>query len=568
MKRIWFIFLLATLATACGDRAENVVEKGSPSVREENVAPQAASSTDSAALAALLEEARELQQRQEYAAARRRYEEALEMSPGHPTALIGARLADVSREDAAASVQRVSHGVNLAYVQDFLGARTAFLEAVELDPNSLDARFQLANVDINVRRYHEAMEHYDVLLELAPDEPKYRLNGAVASHMAGDYQRCLAYLRDLEGFEDEARNDPKLDSLIPQIWFLRGVAADETHRTPEAIDALTRAARLDPKNVEVHRYLATVFLAEAKYDLAIRELKRVLELQPKSTEALHNLGVAYEKKGEEAEAVEWFKRALAGDQTQFQTAIRIARCYEALGGRDNEMKGLSYLDLALRQNQLSHEALHTMQSLYRKLGNTELSEHYQQRYKRVREYGRGQEDRLRVLSKRILKDPQDEEAHLEGIDILASQYHWEDALLNTRRLLNVNPKSIGGLWHMARLLNVRRNVRGTLYESLKLIDAAPNDSRGYTMAAISLYTLERTAEALPLARKAFALNSGDFGAVQILIEVLKKLGGPHLAEAERIRPLFERLAAQEEQKIREMQAEEEARRRDLLGDDD
>lgn len=568
MTRITLILIFAAFLTACSDQSDG---GGAPQQEDREAPPGdgsgSATTADAARVAALLEEAGELAERYEYAAARRRYREVLEIVPGHPAAVVGAELKDVTRENAVIAQQRVLHGVNLAYIKDFLNARDAFIEAAELDPNNEDAQFQLANVCINVRRYHEAMRRYDELLRRSPDEPKYRLNGAVAAHLAGDYDRCLEFLRDLEGFEDEAENDPKLAALIPDVWFLRGVAANETHRIPEAIDALNRAARLADGRADIHRYLGTVFLAEARYDLAIRELKRVVEITPQSIEALHNLGVAHEKKGEEAEAIEWYKAALARDNTQFATAVRIARCYEALGGRDNEMKGLSYLDVALQVNPLSHEALHTMQGLYRKLGNTELSEHYQQRYKRVREYARAQEERLRALSKRIRKDENDEAAHLEGIEILTSQFHWEDAMLNVRKLLNIKPDSVGALWHMARLLNVQRDVHGTLYESLKLIDAAPRDSRGYTMTAIALYTLERPADALPHARRAFSLNSADFGAIQILVEVLRKLGGEYAREAEQLMPLYNRLAAQEEQKLREMQAAEDARNRELLGDD-
>ncbi|MFM6106376.1 MAG: tetratricopeptide repeat protein, partial [Sphaerospermopsis kisseleviana] len=60
----------------------------------------------------------------------------------------------------------------------------------------------------------------------------------------------------------------------------------------------------------VYNGLGYVYFAQEQYDLAIRQYKEALKLQPDYVVALNNLGHAYEKKKLTAQALEMYETAL------------------------------------------------------------------------------------------------------------------------------------------------------------------------------------------------------------------------------------------------------------------
>jgi tetratricopeptide (TPR) repeat protein len=63
----------------------------------------------------------------------------------------------------------------------------------------------------------------------------------------------------------------------------------------------------------VYNALGFSYAAQEQFDLAIKQYKEALELQPNYTTALNNLGFAYEKKQLTAQALEVYEQALAID---------------------------------------------------------------------------------------------------------------------------------------------------------------------------------------------------------------------------------------------------------------
>jgi tetratricopeptide (TPR) repeat protein len=63
----------------------------------------------------------------------------------------------------------------------------------------------------------------------------------------------------------------------------------------------------------VHNALGYAYFAQEQYDLAIRQYKEALKLQPDYVNALNNLGHAYERKQLTPSALEAYEQALAID---------------------------------------------------------------------------------------------------------------------------------------------------------------------------------------------------------------------------------------------------------------
>ncbi len=96
-------------------------------------------------------------------------------------------------------------------------------------------------------------------------------------------------------------------------WY--GLHLGQRGRFPEAIASMQRAVKLDPLSLVINRNLGRVLYFSRQYDLAIQNLRRTLEMDPRFGPALHDLGHAYIEKKMFPEAIETFTEArrITGD---------------------------------------------------------------------------------------------------------------------------------------------------------------------------------------------------------------------------------------------------------------
>jgi DNA-binding winged helix-turn-helix (wHTH) protein/TolB-like protein/Flp pilus assembly protein TadD len=147
----------------------------------------------------------------------------------------------------------------------FLRARQAALKAVELGPDSADARTALGQVLVQgERRYREGEQEYLVALRLDPDNATARFR--------------LAIVRAYMG------------------------------RLDEAIDDIERARELEPLTLNYATNLATLLYLKRDFAGARAELARVLALDPGFDHARAVLGRTLLAEGNAEAAIEQFRR--------------------------------------------------------------------------------------------------------------------------------------------------------------------------------------------------------------------------------------------------------------------
>jgi eukaryotic-like serine/threonine-protein kinase len=134
--------------------------------------------------------------------------------------------------------------------------------------------------------------------------------------------RVLMQRHDIAGNTDEAiaklqRAIARDDSFalahaaLGDAYWLRFEAVHEQRWADRAIEAIDRAARLDPDDGEVRVSLARVYGRTGKLDEALGQLNVVLERQPGNDAAWRELGTVLEAAGRPTEALDAFERAIA-----------------------------------------------------------------------------------------------------------------------------------------------------------------------------------------------------------------------------------------------------------------
>jgi tetratricopeptide (TPR) repeat protein len=100
------------------------------------------------------------------------------------------------------------------------------------------------------------------------------------------------------------RRPPWLKRLLARVYFVRGNVSGDRREYQLAVDDFSRALELQPDFVLAHYSRGVLYWRELEnWHRAIRDLTRVIELAPKWHEAWLNRAIAYQHRGDLAEAV-------------------------------------------------------------------------------------------------------------------------------------------------------------------------------------------------------------------------------------------------------------------------
>lgn len=107
-----------------------------------------------------------------------------------------------------------------------------------------------------------------------------------------------------------AQQAEQLNTNLPEVHFSLGSVYTDTGKTAEAIAELKRALELAPKSDEGYRRLGDVFARTGHKPEAVEAYKKAIELNPYYWENYNALGGAYYNFGQNEEAVASFKKVI------------------------------------------------------------------------------------------------------------------------------------------------------------------------------------------------------------------------------------------------------------------
>ena len=116
-----------------------------------------------------------------------------------------------------------------------------------------------------------------------------------------------------------------------------------------AIAAFTRAAQLNPNNVNMHRELAFAYAGQGATDEAFTELVASLLLNPREAQTFADIGRLFLDAGRDADALPPLNRALALAPERYQTRYALATALTRLGRNDEAARELAAFERAQRE---------------------------------------------------------------------------------------------------------------------------------------------------------------------------------------------------------------------------
>ncbi|MGO9107808.1 MAG: tetratricopeptide repeat protein, partial [Thermoguttaceae bacterium] len=195
------------------------------------------------------------------------------------------------------------------------------------------ARRKLAEVAMLIGRLLDAETHLAVLMEETPDDPELlELNGLVLVYKRKDDDACKQF-----------RNVIKIaPTQIRSYVYLADVLRTRLDRKPEADQVMLEMVghKDNAKSVQAFQVYADYLRAQGKYDEALLQTKRVLELAPEDPMGLWIAGACYLAKGQLQTAEDYFNRGIKADKSIPSMYTSMADVKTRLGRRDEALKVL------------------------------------------------------------------------------------------------------------------------------------------------------------------------------------------------------------------------------------
>jgi tetratricopeptide (TPR) repeat protein len=179
-------------------------------------------------------------------------------------------------------------------------ARKLFESVLVKEPNNLEARFGLAELDIAQGRTRNASRRYIETLKIRPESQKALLSLVLLSEAEGDRAAAEAYLElALKYHNYDAR-----------VHYAAGRFSMEEGSLDRAESYLRTAIALDPDYTEAKRLLAQVYLLQGQPELAIDVLRQILTTDRDIPLVWYSLGLAYERSGDPEQGIRSLAQAL------------------------------------------------------------------------------------------------------------------------------------------------------------------------------------------------------------------------------------------------------------------
>jgi tetratricopeptide (TPR) repeat protein len=218
-----------------------------------------------------------------------------------------------------------------------------FSSAVEINPDFLEARYNLAYALNLIGMHQEAAGHYEAILSADPRHINAHVNYANTLNSLGRHSDALAsyekiislvpnsapahanrglVLKELKRFDEAIAGCDKaiaLDARYAEAYFNRGAALHELKRFDEALNSYDTAIRLKPGYADAYFNRGVTLHELQRFDAALENYGEAIKLKPDYADAYYNRGTTLHELKRLDEELESYNQALAIKPDHSQT---------------------------------------------------------------------------------------------------------------------------------------------------------------------------------------------------------------------------------------------------------
>jgi tetratricopeptide (TPR) repeat protein len=192
--------------------------------------------------------------------------------------------------------------------KDLLEAIDLFEEALEIEPDDIDAHEALATACYLAQDHAGAIRLFTRLTQLKPRDSTAWVNLGAIRNLRQEYQEAIKALRN--GIQRDGKN--------AEAYYNLGIAQKGLAQTSMAVAAYREAVRLDPENVDAHVNLGNIYMDQVNHRKAKQHYETV---NPGFDRAKRGLALAQEMlNGGNAETANPFGRLVNTDELDKRNA--------------------------------------------------------------------------------------------------------------------------------------------------------------------------------------------------------------------------------------------------------
>ncbi len=218
----------------------------------------------------------------------------------------------------------VSHALNR-----YAEAIEAYQRVIELNPQDATSWNSLGTAQAALEHYEAAIKAFERAIELDPAFAWPYHNLGLVYERRTEYEAAIPYYR--QALE---RHYQPLDAATS--WQNLGNIYQALERHPEAIEALSKATKLNPNNALAWDSLGEAYRAVARQDEAVAAYRRAIELEPTYAWPYNNLALVQTDQQQYEAALTLYQQALerhVSDQDRAVSWNNLGKVYYALGLR-------------------------------------------------------------------------------------------------------------------------------------------------------------------------------------------------------------------------------------------
>jgi Flp pilus assembly protein TadD len=194
------------------------------------------------------------------------------------------------------------------------GAEQEWLEALRLDPNSLEPLASLGALYAQEGHFKQAMPLLENALQQNPNDADVHLNLGAAYAEMGNMDLAEQHFRTAVLLSPINFNS---HNVLGKLYF-------DSHRLPQAEEQFHQSLQCEP-NIAAYDYLGYIYMQQKDSERAEGTFKAALALKSTDSHAHFNLGLIYATAGRNAQAVEELQAALAADPNNVEIVAELKK---------------------------------------------------------------------------------------------------------------------------------------------------------------------------------------------------------------------------------------------------